>query len=122
MSYHVNEQGYYNEPPYYPRPLPHSGLGILSLAVAAVAGVGAVGMFVVAAVVGQQLGEDHPIVFLVGLGFIGVLALAVGGVVVGGIGMTQRGRNVTLAIVGLVVNGLIALAIVGLIVIGLMMD
>jgi hypothetical protein len=108
-----------------PRELPQSGLGIASLFIAVVMGIGLFVLFgivvVIAARQNGQLADNDPIAIVLGLGFIGGCAMAVIGLVLGIVGSMQPDRRGLCGILGSIFNALILLGVGALICAGLLM-
>ena len=96
--------------------LKHSGYGILSLILAALAGIIEIYVLTVAGHMDKQtpIGEY----FLTGFVMMGGLAVSLVGVLLGIVGILQRRRNRIFAFLGLGINCLFLLAMIGLIILG----
>jgi hypothetical protein len=107
------------------RDVPHSGLGIASVALAVVAGVGLLIIFgiagVMAADAGGDLDEESPEVMVLGVLALGACALTLLGLGLGIGALLQKDRRKGFAIAGVVANGLVLLGTSGLMCVGAMM-
>jgi hypothetical protein len=105
-----------------PRPdRPHSGLGIVSFVLSLVAGVGELGMVVLAGVLSAHADKEE-FQALLGVAILAFGLLAFVGFVLAIVGLTDRRRNRVFAGVGLAFNGMVLLGILGLFVIGLVVS
>jgi hypothetical protein len=108
------------------RVLPHSGLGIASLVIAVLAGVGLLALFTIAGIMAEEAGgdldENSPKVMLLGVFAIGGLGLALLGAALGLAGVLQKGRKKLFGTLGLVINALVLLGSLGLMCVGALMN
>jgi hypothetical protein len=105
---------------------PHSGLGIASLVLAVVAGLGLLLLFGIGAAMaedaGGELGEESPEVMVLGAMAIGACALALVGLVLGLVALAQKDRRKAFGVAGVIANGLVLLGASTLICVGAMMN
>jgi len=105
---------------------PHSGLGMVSLAIAIGTGLAMLILFGIAGVMAEEAGgdldENSPTVMAMGALGLGVLAITLLGVGLGVGAVLQRDRNKLLGTLGLLGNALVLLGSLGLICIGALMD
>ncbi len=106
-----------------PRDLPESGMGITSLFISIVVGIGMFALVAIATAMTmnqpQPPRNDDPAMVIVGLGIIGGCGLALVGLVLGIVGATQANRRRLCGILGSIFNGLILLGVGALMCIGL---
>jgi hypothetical protein len=99
----------------------HTGLGVASLVLGVVAGIGAFVVFVAAGVLGSSdaMNRGPLLAIAVGVGMILVMMTTsfASGLAVGG--LVQKDKSKVFAIVGLVINILLILSLVALMLIGL---
>jgi len=125
--YYPHEQYGYPPPGYMPwGPLPHSGLGIASSVLGAIA---LLGLCMVMGMVGATYGDDPtaleraaeqqaPEAVAIGLGMCAAILALLIGAILGIIGLCQSTRRKTFAWVGLSINGLIILGFCALAAVG----
>jgi membrane glycosyltransferase len=110
---------------YPAAPLPHSGLGIVSTLIAVVAGLGMLGAFVYAGMLGMEAGgqpsETDPRVMAVGLAITACGALLLLGGLLGVAGLFVGERRRLFAWIGTILCGLPLLLAIALMVLGLAM-
>jgi len=103
-------------------PRRHSGLGIASLLIGLVSGILNVAIFVIAGVIEVStpggIDEQSLTAALLGLGIIGLFAIALVALGLGVGGLFQRDRNPLFAILGIVFSGVTILVTLGVIVLG----
>lgn len=110
--------------PYGPPPtLPHSGLGIASLAVALLTGLLDLILIVVAAIMDSRPGgmdEDSPAAMAVGCSFVVLMFVNLVGLVLGIVGVALPGRNKLFPSLGIGFNGIVLLGMVALLCLGVL--
>jgi len=108
-----------------PEDMPHSGLGIASLILGVLCGVGAFGLLVAAGVMESStpggMNEESPAAIVLGLALFAVMGLCLMGGLLGIFGVVQSQRKKVFAILGLAANGLVFFGLVGIILLGLAM-
>jgi len=114
----------YEAPAYRPRrALGHSGLGIVSLAIAVVVGLAEIVLLVIAGILESQtpggVDENSPEAMILGLLLIGGMVMSLVGGVLAVVALVQGGRNKIFPILGLALNGMIIVGMIGIITIGL---
>jgi hypothetical protein len=107
-----------------PREAPHSGLGIASLFIAIVMGIGMFILFSIAVVISLrqngQVNDNDPVVVALGLGLLGGCGMSLVGLVLGIIGALQPDRKALYGILGSVFNGMILVGVGGIICLGIL--
>jgi hypothetical protein len=106
------------------RRLPHSGLGIASLAIAVATGLALLVLITIAAVLEGRPGgmpEDSPTTIIIGALAIGCLLVCLLGLALGIAGLVQQGRDKVLAVLGVVFNGGLIVGVIALAIIGTVM-
>ncbi len=100
----------------------HTGVGIASFVLGVLAGLTAFGLLVVSVALAMRAGDeidDDTVMFAsLGLGLLGVIALAIVGLVLGIGGLAQANRRRVFAILGVCCNSVVLLGIAALIVLG----
>jgi hypothetical protein len=114
----------YEEPAYRPRrALGHSGLGIVSLAIAVVVGAAEIVLLVIAGILESQtpggIDENSPEAIILGLLLIGGMVVSLVGGVLAAVALVQGMRSKVFPILGLALNAMIILGMIGIIIIGL---
>ena len=124
MTYYQTAYPYQQAP--YPAvvapPKRHSGLGITSLIIAILTGLGDVALFLICGLIaagGDPNSIDDGIAMMIGLVLIASLGISLVGTALGIAGLVQSSRNRTLAVLGLILNGLIFFGMFGLIALSL---
>jgi hypothetical protein len=101
------------------RDAPHSGLGIVSLVIAVIAGVAMLTLFGAAAVLTEEAGgdldESSPTAIVLGVCAFAAFGLTLVGLGLGVAGMLQKDRNKLFGTLGLVANTLVILGSLSLI-------
>jgi len=116
--------GDYDRPRRRKKPLPQSGLGVISLLIAIVSGVFEFLNFVAAALIAQaqggELDENSNAAIVIGILLFAGVGLSLIGGVIGIIGLMQPKRTKTCAILGVVLNGLVVGGMILIILVGLL--
>lgn len=106
-----------------PAEMPQSGMGVASLFIAILVGIGLFALIAIATAMAMGKNgppnNNDPMMVLVGLGIIGGCGLALVGLVLGIIGALQSNRKSLCGILGASFNGLILLGVGGLMCLGL---
>ena len=106
-------------------PTSHSGIGIASFILSLLCGLTLVGIIIVAMVIGARSGgeldERSPAVMAIGCSALLGLALTLLGLILGIVGIMQKDRKKTFAILGLIFNAVILVGTVALILVGMAM-
>src|SRR5262249_41312680 len=110
----------YEEPAYRPRrALGHSGLGIVSLAIALVVGAAEIVLLVIAGILESQIpggiDENSPEAIILGLLLIGGMVVSLVGGVLAAVALAQGMRSKVFPILGLALNAMIILGMIGII-------
>lgn len=104
------------------RKLKQSGLGIASFALAILVGTAEFILLIVAGVLEEQtpggIDEDGPATLVLGVLFLGGMAMSLVGCTLAIAGLIQGGRSKIFPVLGLVFNGMIILGVIGIIIIG----
>jgi hypothetical protein len=100
----------------------HTGFGIASVVVAAVAGLAELAVFLVAGTTGASnpdgIDMESPLARVLVQGVCGATVGAVAGLGLAVVGLCQTGRKPTFAVLGLVLNGLVVACVVFWMVVG----
>lgn len=121
------QASYYGGPHGYHVPeKPHSGMGIASVIISVLVGLGTLVLLVVAGVMsaqapGGQMDEKSPEAIALGCSILGAVVICVVGLILGFAGIAQQDRKKVFGVLGVIFNGGIVLLIVGIILLGLAM-
>jgi len=118
----------YEEPRYRRRrrALGHSVLGMVSLGIAVVVGIGEMILLAIAGIMESRtpegIDEDSKEAMILGVLLIGGVIVSLVGSILAVAGLVQEGRSKVLPVLGLGFNGMIILGVIAIIIIGALSD